>query len=423
MNHRSLLVSILITCLFLVGLISRNGTVTLMVIPLLIYLGVGLLSLPKDSKIFINREISINRIKADAPVVMKIRIKNQSSSALILKVIDKIPLKVTIIDGSINQFLNLSANEEFEMQYTFQAPRGHYIWGKIDIIVSDPFRLFEKKLNLSSPEHIHVLPEYAKIKKINLRPRSTIHTPGPNLSDQPGSGIDFWGIREYLPGDSLRLIDWRKTARYTKHFFVKEYEREEMIDIGLLLDARLKTNPPYDNNNIIEHSIQATAALAKHFIKSGNRVSMLVLSTRLTRVFPGYGKQQLTRILDQLSNCKIGEKVSVDVLKYLPTKLFPSHSVIILISPLCGEDLNSIKQLKSDGYQIMVLSPDYIQLIGKNRLSDKTHEYALRAAKIERTLLLWNIRQLGVETKNWDVDKPIDININLRRNFRNWRPG
>lgn len=422
MNQRSFVLSVIIACLILVGLLSRNGSVTLMAIPLLIYLGVGLLSLPNDSKISLNREISINRCKANESVVMKIRIINQSPFALILKICDEIPLKVTIIDGSINQFLCLSAKEEYEMQYTFQAPRGHYSWGKIDINVSNPFRLFEKKLNSYAATHLYVLPEFAKIKKINLRPRSTIHTPGPNLSGQPGSGIDFWGIREYLPGDSLRLIDWRKTARYSQHFFVKEYEREEMIDVGLLLDARSKTNQFFGNNSIIEHSIQATAALAKHFIKSGNRVSMLVLSSHLSRVFPGYGKQQLTRILDQLSNCQIGEKVSVDVLKYLPTKLFPSHSVIILISPLCVEDLNSIKQLKADGYQIVVLSPDYIQLIEKNRLSDKTHAYAFRAAKIERTLLLWNIRQLGVDTKNWDIDKPIDLNLNLRSAVRNWRP-
>jgi len=422
MNQRSIFISIIIASLFLVGLLSRNGTVTLMAIPLLIYLGFGLFLSPKECKIFFYRELSTNHVTTNTPVVMKIKVRNQSSFELILNINEQIPSKVQIVEGSINQFLRLPAKAEYEMQYTFQAPRGYYSWKNINIIVSDPFRLFEKKLNPSASAHLYVLPEFAKIKNINLRPRSTIHTPGPNLSGQPGSGIDFWGIREYLPGDSLRLIDWRKTARYSQHFFVKEYEREEMIDVGLLLDARSKTNQFFGNNSIIEHSIQATAALAKHFIKSGNRVSMLVLSSRLSRVFPGYGKQQLTRILDQLSNCQMGEKVSVDVLKYLPTKLFPSHSVIILISPLCLEDLNSIKQLKADGYQIVVLSPDYIQLIEKNRLSDKTQAYALRAAKIERTLLLWNIRQLGVETKNWDLDKPIDIDINLRRSVGNWRP-
>lgn len=418
MNNRSLFISLLIIGLFSVGLFSRNGTVILMSIPLLIYLGVGIIFFPRDIKINFYREINTNRVTTNTPVLMKMKILNQCSVELMLNICEKVPLKLRIIDGCTNQFVSLPANEEFEMQYTFQAPRGHYSWEEIDIIVSDPFGLFEKKLNFSAVNHLYVVPDYAKIKRIKLHPRSTIQTPGPNLSNQPGSGIDFWGIREYIPGDSLRLIDWQKTARTNQHIFVKEYEREDMTDIGLLLDGRSVTDFSICDNNLFEYSIQATAAIAKHFTKCGNRLSMLILSTHMAKVFPGYGKQQLLRILDQLSFCQTGAKVSVDILKYLPTRLFPSHSVIILVSPLRIEDLSSIKRLKTEGYQIVVLSPDYIQFIEKYSPSDNNHKLAFRAAKIERTLLLWKIRQLGVEVKNWDIGKPIDLNMNLRSTYK-----
>jgi uncharacterized protein (DUF58 family) len=386
-----------------------------MSIPLLVYLGVGLILLPRDININFYREISTNRVTPKTPVLMKLRVHNLCSVELMINICEKIPLKIQIIGGCTNQQISLPANEEFEMQYTFQAPRGHYSWEEIEIFVSDPLRLFEKKLNLSAVNHIYVLPEYAKIKRIILHPRSTIHTPGPNLSNQPGSGIDFWGIREYLPGDSLRLIDWQKSARIAQNFFVKEYEREEMTDIGLILDGRSITDYSICEHKILEYSIQATAALSKHFTKCGNRLSMLILSQHMIKVFPGYGKRQLVRILDQLSFCQSGTKVTVDTLKYLPTRLFPSHSVIILVSPLHAKDLSSLKRLKADGYQIVVLSPDYIKFTEKYSSPGKTQILAMRVAKIERALLFWKIRQLGVEIKNWDIDTPIDINLNLRR--------
>jgi len=43
-----------------------------------------------------------------------------------------------------------------------------------------------------------------------------------------GSGTDFFGVREYHPGDSLRSLDWRLTARHPRQFFTKEFEQEEM---------------------------------------------------------------------------------------------------------------------------------------------------------------------------------------------------
>ena len=76
---------------------------------------------------------------------------------------------------------------------------------------------------------------------------------------------------------------------------------------------------------------------------------MLVLSDRLVRVFPGYGKRQLVRILDQLAGYNLGERVTFETLKYLPVRLFPSHSVIVIISSLRTQDFDTIARLWAEG--------------------------------------------------------------------------
>ena len=101
-------------------------------------------------------------------------------------------------------------------------------------------------------------------------------------------------MREYQPGDPLRRLDWRLTARHPHKFFTKEFEQEEIADIGLILDARQKTNLQIGEDSLFEHAARATASLAEMFLRQGNRVSLLVYQRRYASVFPGYGKLQST---------------------------------------------------------------------------------------------------------------------------------
>lgn len=398
----------MIVVLFLTGLVSQNKAIFLMAIPFLVYLGVAVYLSPEELKINCVREINSIRNSPNMPITVDALLENNGESIPRIRVIEDILPKMQVIDGSVDQDFSLSANSKIDLRYTFQAPRGQYSWQEMKISASDPFGLLEKTLRIPNAITTLVLPECGDIKKFNLKLHNTIHTPGPNLSRLPGSGIDFWGVREYRPGDSLRLVDWRRTARNPHHYFSKEYEREEMADIGLLLDARSITNSTYGHQNLFEHSVQATATLAKYFLSIGNRVSMLSLGAQIVRVFPGYGKRQLVKILDKLALCQPAEKISADILRYLPVRLFPSHSMIILVSPLSPNDLETIKRFRSEGYQVLVVSPDPVQFIAHNRSKRVISPYAIRTARIERTLLLWKLRKMGVEVVNWDVENPLE---------------
>ncbi len=408
MNKKALFVSTLIVVIFLIGLVSQNKTIFLMTIPFLIYMGVAVYLSPDELKINCVREINSIRNSPNRPITVDAFLENHGESVPRIRVIEDILPKMQVIDGTVDQDFSLSANSKIELRYTFQAPRGQYSWQEMKIAASDPFGLIQQTLRIPNAITTLVLPECGNIKKFKLKLHNTIHTPGPNLSRLPGSGIDFWGVREYRPGDSLRLVDWRRTARNPHHFFSKEYEREEMADIGLLLDARSMTNLISGNHKLFEYSVQATATLAKYFLSIGNRVSLLSLGAQIVRVFPGYGKKQLVKILDKLALCQPAEKISADILRYLPVRLFPSHSMIILVSPLSPNDLETIQRFRSEGYQVLVVSPDPVQFIVHQHSKGSISPYAIRATKMERTLLFWKLRQMGVKIIIWDVENPLE---------------
>ena len=418
MNSKLNLILFIILGLFFAALVSRNGAVALFAIPFMAFLAVAMLDSPGNIQLQAPRRLSSFRSKEEDPIRMLITIENGGSAIPRMQLSETARPKMDLVDGALEQRFTIPSNEKVDLHYTFNAPRGRYKWQKVRLVASDPFGLFERKLEIPAEAHTLVLPEPLKLQRMKFRPRPNLRATGPNLSRLPGSGVDFWGVREYHPGDSLRAIHWRLAARHPRSFYSKEFEREEMADIGILLDARVVVNPDRGTDNLFEYSVQAAAALAKNFLSAGNRVSMLVLSDRLVRVFPGYGKRQLVRILDQLAGCTLGERVTFETLKYLPVRLFPSHSVIVIISSLLTQDFDTIARLRAEGYQLLLVSPNPVQWAAMDPSPGTADSFAIRAAGLEREVLLRRIRQMGVQVIDWKVDQSLVTTLQSARFVR-----
>jgi uncharacterized protein (DUF58 family) len=313
-----------------------------------------------------------------------------------------------IIDGQLSCWATLQPRESTELNYSFTAERGNFSWKSIQTVATDPFGLVETRLLLPANATIQIRPQIKKFKAIPLRPHNTVHSPGSIPARLGGSGTDFFGVREYHPGDSLRTLDWRLTARHPRKFFTKEFEQEEIAEIGLILDARQATNLQNGEESLFEHSVGATASLAETFLHQGHRVSLLVFGKTMLNAFPGYGKTQLHRIMSCLSKARVElEGHSSAYLDFLPIRMFPSHALIIIISSLTSTDRPIFKRLRAYGYQALLISPDPIDFINSTLGRDTTSQFAVRATRLERRLQLNNIAQLQIPVIDWKVNQPL----------------
>ncbi len=403
MNEKLRLVLLIVFGLLLAALLSRNAALAWMALPFLFFLGAGLLTSPGEVRLRASRLVSHVRCEAGTPITMTVTIKNDGPTLACLRIDEMVWPNEQVIDGDVNRTVRLPEGETTEMRYTFHAPRGECRWTMARITVSDPFRLFEKKMELAAEAEVRVLPDSHVVQQLRLRPRQTLRAPGPNLSRLAGSGVDFYGVRQYHAGDSLRWVHWRLSARHPRQFFSKEFEREEMADVGLILDGSAAGNLACGKEELFEYSVQAAAALSRTALRMGNRLSLLVLGEHVTRVFPGTGKRQLVRILDALAGCQPGEKASLNMLRYLPVRLFPSHSLLIIISPLRASDIPVISRLRASGYQVLLVSPDPVRFASREPHSP----LACRAALVERQALLWRVREIGARAIDWPVDQPL----------------
>ncbi len=309
--------------------------------------------------------------------------------------------------GSPQHWLALRQGEETSFTYRFYADRGQFTWKSIHAVASDPLGLIETHLDLPAEAGIQVQPEMERFHSLAVRPQRTLHLAGSVPARLGGGGTDFWGIREYQPGDPLRRRDWHHMASRPGKRITREFEQEEIAEIGLILDARHTTNVQVGDDSLFEHSTRATASLAEVFLRQGNRVSLMVYGDPIVNVYPGYGKVQLNRILTTLTQVKTEVDGSLGGLEYLPVRMFTNRSIILIISPLVARDWKLFPRLRAFGYQVVLVSPDPVDFARQMLPKDMPSRYAIRLTQIERQLEIKRITRLWIPVIDWQVSQPL----------------
>jgi uncharacterized protein (DUF58 family) len=410
MNNKTLVVGLIIFGLLIVALITLNGDIAWMMLPFLAYLGAAILQTPPRDKVQLTAKRTLEQTRSNgiASVDVNLAIQNQAQETVHLFIDEKTPAGMKITDGELSRWATLLPGESTELKYTFTSARGNFSWKSIRTVLSDPLNLIETEMLLPASAVIQIRPQIKKFKAIPLKPRNTLHSPGSIPARLGGSGTDFFGVREYHSGDPLRSLDWRLTARHPRKFFTKEFEQEEIADIGLILDARQKTDLRIGEESLFEFSVGAIASLAEMFLHQGDRVSLLVFGETMLNAFPGYGKTQLHRIMGCLAKAKVGTENRMSAhLDFLPIRMFPNHALIVIISSLTSVDFSLFQRLRAYGYQALLVSPDPIDFAYPTMEQDINSRLAIRATRIERRLRLNDISHLQIPVIDWKVNQPL----------------
>ncbi len=416
---RILFLGVTIYALVILAFASVNGALLGLALPVLLYMGVGLLFGPDDVELSVERDIGQDRVLPGVPVNISIRITNLGRRLESLSLFDQLPNGLTLIDGETSLMTSLEAGETAELIYTVRAERGYYRFREVVVETADRLGIRQKNVTFSAEGRLFVQPVVQRIGRVNIRPRGTRVYAGYIPARKGGSGIEFFGVREYQQGDPLKWINWRASARHRNSLFINEFEQERVADVGIILDTRRRSEVRVNGgNSLFECGVQAAAALAESFLNDGNRVGLLQYGTQLDWTYPGYGKVQRERILQSLARAEPGESMVFEKLENLPKRLLPANSQLVLISPLQNDDVDVLIQLRARGYALMVISPDPVifELAGLDA-QDETSSLASRLARIERTLMLHKLRQAGIQVLDWDVDTPLDgaLHVTLSR--------
>ena len=150
-----------------------------------------------------------------------------------------------------------------------------------------------------------------------------------------GHGLDLADIREYVPGDDVRYIDWNVTARMDVPY-VREYLEERDLTAYFLLDLSPSMDFGTARTKKLDLLVDLVGALALVLVRHGNRVGAVLYSRGVERVIPpATGRIQVLRVLDALGRRARPERApftSLGELLRTADRTIPRRSLVFLVS-------------------------------------------------------------------------------------------
>lgn len=398
----------LVFAIALLAVLSLDIPLLLLTVPILVYATIGVLNAPAAVDVTITRRVTPARCRPQEPFTVQLTLVNRGPTIDELAIRDPLPAGVNAIDGATSLLTRAPAGATLTLTYRAQAPRGTYRWRRTWLRVGDRFGIWERLQRPDTPATVQVMPALNETPlKLVVRPRQNRPIAGSIPARLGGSGLDFFQVRGYQPGDTLRRINWKATARRENEILTNEFEQERVSDIGLILDTRRSVMMRQADPTLFEAAIAATGQLATHFLQAGNRVSLLIYGDSLGYTIPGYGKVQRQRIIEALTEATLSRGDVFERLGRLPIQLFTPRSQVIFISSVAASDVAVLRQMRASGYELLVIALDAVAFEAQRLPRSDAANIAARIAAIDRALVLRTLRQAGIRVAPWRIDRPL----------------
>ena len=367
------------------------------------YVTANILLLRRHFVLEVERNMDKTRIFEEESIEVELRLKNIGLSISYLEVFDVIPKEFIVLRGSNHFYIALKHGEEAVVRYTLKCPkRGIYAFNEIKMRhYSHSFMLYEDR-TIELYTTLVVYPSITPIEDFKLRASFPKLFQGALTKRQRGFGNEFYSIRQYFPGDPFKSINWKAFSR-TGNLMVNEYEREDINDIMLVVDARIQTALRNAVENPIEHESRAAASLASFFIRRRDRVGLTIYGERISILQPEGGERQLYNILNSLSAIRPGGDIPMKAVEELIVPTFTPHSPIIFFTPLYKDSTitDSIRELIAHGFEVVIISPHLPMFLGKVSPLDA------KINAMHRGSLISELRYFGARVIDWKINVPL----------------
>lgn len=190
--------------------------------------------------------------------------------------------------------------------------RGQYVFNEVRLTTRFPFGLLQKTLIFECPRTMMALPHQLAIQPGLVRVMQGHGEEVRRQTDSSGSSTEYWGLREYSPGDPKRSIAWKQSARNHK-LVVIEHAQPIATRLWVWIDRPAdlgKTgvdDPGHRTSELIafERAIALGASLITQAFARGVPVGLWVPSSGI-RMMPGNGKAHMVRCLRSLGSIDVG---------------------------------------------------------------------------------------------------------------------
>jgi uncharacterized protein (DUF58 family) len=288
--------------------------------------------------------------------------------------------------------------------------------GTLEVTLRDRWRLAEGHATMTLPG-LDCYPAPAR-QETTVVLRRLPNRLGEHPARTSGEGIEFSGVREYVPGDRQRSINWAASTRRGR-LQVNTFAAERSQDVVLLVDATSDVGQP--GSSALDLALRGAGAAARAYLEARDRVGVITYQWGgASWLAPGLGRRQVYRIIDSMLASDAGYARGASFAR-LPRAALPPGALVVVFSPLLDQRfVEALRDMRERGFNMLVVDVLNTEPPARRRIPSRgglgglsprtdTDRLARRLWRMEQDAIRFSLRELGIPVVHWDGEEPLDL--------------
>lgn len=258
-------------------------------------------------------------------------LKNNYPFKVFCRIIDEIPVQFQKRDFNIKTVLPVKSN--LAKHYSLRpVERGEYVFGNLNVYVSSSIGLVSKRYIFDGNIMVPTYPSYLQLKQFELINLNHITQEfGIKKIRRLGHTMEFEQIKDYVPGDDLRTINWKATAKKNQ-LMVNQFQDEKAQSVYSIIDKGRAMQMPFGGLSLLDYAINSTLVMSSIILRKHDKAGVLSFSKTVDNFVVAERRSlQMHLILDALYKVKTDFYETDFSRLYVQIKRNITHRSLILL--------------------------------------------------------------------------------------------
>ena len=332
-----------------------------------------------------------------------------------LEVLLDLPDDVELVDRRRAFSLALRP-EDRPVPLTLRCARwGVFDVGRVALRATDVFRLVVWERRLDAPVLLKAYPRLEPLRRV-VSATETQAFGGNEVSRRPGDGIEYADLRDFAPGDRVRSINWRATAR-RQRLVVNQRHPERNTDVVILVDSFVDLAA--GDRSTLDDTVRAAATLATRYLERRDRVGLFGYGGILRWLRPGMGAAQRYRLIETLLETGVEPTFTWRDVNLIPARVLGPKAIVIALTPLVDPRfVTMLEDLRARRFDLVVVEIDPSAVVAPR--PGRGGALARRLWLLEREVLRGRLERAGIAVGRFGDAASLDEALEGVRTFRRY---
>jgi uncharacterized protein (DUF58 family) len=275
--------------------------------------------------------------------------------------------------------------------------------GTAEIVLRDRWRLAEGRAQVGLPSlECYPRPATQRTRVVLSRLPQRL---GEHSARAPGEGSEFAGVREYVPGDRQRSINWPATTRRGR-LQVNTFQAERSQDVVILVDTAWDGDDA--ERHVVDIALRGASGAARAYLDARDRVGFITYRYRARWLAPAHGQRHYYRIAEAMLT-QDREWTQDTGFSRLPRQALPPGALILVFTPLVDPRLvETLRDLRQRGFPVLI-----IDILNGEPSAGRGREARLaqRIWRMEQQAIRFSLRELDIPVVHWDGEQALDLSL------------